>query len=49
MFANALGYEELMGRWSVRLGSIFLQFAQQLQKTSELTGALEGLLAETGR
>jgi ubiquinone/menaquinone biosynthesis C-methylase UbiE len=28
MFANALGYEELMGRWSVRLGSLFLDFAQ---------------------
>jgi SAM-dependent methyltransferase len=28
MFANALGYEELMGRWSVRLGARFLDFAQ---------------------
>jgi SAM-dependent methyltransferase len=27
MFANALGYEALMGRWSVRLGAMFLDFA----------------------
>jgi len=28
MFANALGYEDLMGRWSVRLGAMFLDFAR---------------------
>lgn len=28
MFANAIGYEELMGRWSVRLAPLYTDFAQ---------------------
>jgi len=28
MFGNALGYEELMGRWSIKLASKFLDFAE---------------------
>lgn len=28
MFANAIGYEQLMGRWSVRLAPLYLGFAQ---------------------
>ena len=28
MFANAIGYEQLMGRWSVRLAPLYADFAQ---------------------
>lgn len=28
MFANALGYEEMMGRWSARLAPLFVSFAR---------------------
>lgn len=28
MFANAVGYEQLMGRWSVRLAPLYTEFAQ---------------------
>jgi SAM-dependent methyltransferase len=28
MFANAIGYEEMMGRWSVRLAPLFANFAR---------------------
>lgn len=28
MFANALGYEQLMGRWSARLAPLYAEFAQ---------------------
>jgi hypothetical protein len=28
MFANAIGYEQLVGRWSVRLAPLYAEFAQ---------------------
>ena len=28
MFANAIGYEQLMGRWSVRLAPLYTDFAR---------------------
>ena len=27
MFANAIGYEQLMGRWSARLAPLYAEFA----------------------
>jgi hypothetical protein len=28
MFANAIGYEQMMGRWSARLAPLFADFAR---------------------
>ena len=54
MFANAVGYEQLMGRWSVRLAPLYAEFAQ-LRDVGRIldvgcgTGALVKTIAEVAR
>lgn len=48
MFANAIGYEQLMGRWSVRLAPLFADFAQVRDGGTILdVGCGTGALART--
>ena len=52
MFANAIGYEQLMGRWSVRLAPLYTDFARlrDLGKVLDVgcgTGALVKTIAES--
>jgi SAM-dependent methyltransferase len=54
MFANATGYEQLMGRWSIRLAPLYAEFAglRDLGKTLDVgcgTGALVALIASATR
>lgn len=48
LFANAIGYEQLMGRWSVRLAPIYADFAQ-LRDTGRIldVGCGTGALIQT--
>jgi len=50
MFANAIGYEQLMGRWSVRLAPLYVEFAKLRDEGRVLdvgcgTGALVKVVA----
>jgi len=50
MFANAIGYEQLMGRWSVRLAPLYMEFAKLRDEGRVLdvgcgTGALVKVIA----
>ena len=50
MFANAIGYEQLMGRWSVRLAPLYADFARVIDGGRTLdvgsgTGALARVIA----
>lgn len=50
MFANAIGYEQLMGRWSVRLAPLYVEFAKLRDEGRVLdvgcgTGALVKVIA----
>ena len=54
MFANALGYEELMGRWSVRLAPLYTEFSRLRDGGRILdvgcgTGALIKTIADKAR
>lgn len=54
MFANAIGYEQLMGRWSARLAPLFVEFARVRDGGRILdvgcgTGALVRTIANTAR
>lgn len=54
MFANALGYEQLMGRWSVRLAPLYTDFARLRDDGRILdvgcgTGALVKTIADNTR
>jgi len=54
MFANAMGYEQLMGRWSVRLAPLYADFAgvANVGRTLDVgcgTGALVKILADMTR
>jgi SAM-dependent methyltransferase len=53
MFANALGYEDMMGRWSARLAPLFASFARIPESGRVLdvgcgTGSLVRTLADMG-
>src|SRR5688572_19416042 len=48
MFANAIGYEQLMGRWSLRLAPLYADFAQ-LREVGKIldVGSGTGALVKT--